>query len=195
MLPNWLSERCVASGFSTLLSVHPFYNQPSMSKKSKQSQGLYLADRDSISTLNPSYFHTVLDRPLSLTKNQSKLSLVYSSNEHRSTHLGLQPISEVQDGEIVGSVSWYHGNTNKAAARLGIPTTHETRTRLSLTPSVFQLGAGALSVEQTRELARLRYAPAKIDDKAVDTADEPPDGSTLAWNHAAVGHLVVFNAQ
>ena len=50
-------------------------------------------------------------------------------------------------------------------------------------------------MEQTRELARLRGASARIADKGLDATDEPPDGGALAWAHAAVGHLVVFNAQ
>ena len=63
------------------------------------------------------------------------------------------------------------------------------RAGLSLTPSVLQLGAEALSVEPTRELARLTDSPAKTDDKAVDPTDEPPDGGALVWAHAAVGHF------
>ena len=101
-------------------------------------------------------------------------------------------------------IDWYHGSLSKINETLGTEPRLGKRSRLSMTPSEFNIGTGPLqfSPNQAEELARLSRHDCStkipVDSElrgSGNTIEEPPDGGFMAWAHAVAGHLVAFNAQ
>jgi len=179
----------------------------SPSRKSRFiNQGTYLSNRDSVASCTengPSNAKTI---PV---PKEIEASLPHPNDSHKNTTSSpdLKDIEagptykESQDDVLKLHIlrectNWYAGDQVKAAGRLGIDQSAMKRSRLSFTPAMFQLGTGALSTEQTRELARVNTdSISELSLKELDASSEPPDGGALAWAHAFAGHLVAFNVQ
>lgn len=179
-------------------------------------EGVYLSDVLSAVSLKSSPFrHEAADRPFAMPYYDPEGSTMTSNNPppppYNSKALprlppraaSRAPVARKQGYPLHGD-SWNDDRHKLAdhALRLDLYRTRNRRSRLSITPSAFHIGAGSqpLSVAQTTEFARLtrhgRDAPDIPEDKIADAAlNEPPDGGTMAWLHVLAGHLVVFNAQ
>lgn len=170
------------------------------------NQGTYLSNRDSVASWNEDGLSNTKRLP---TPKDIVAGLVFSNYSHENTTSlpGLKDIEagpshkESQDDFLKLQIlrectNWYAGDQVKAAGRLGIDQSAMKRSRLSFTPAMFQLGPGALSTAQTRELARVNTdSISEPSFKELDASSEPPDGGALAWAHAFAGHLVAFNVQ
>lgn len=161
------------------------------SRKSQYiQQGTYLANRDSVASYKEIERSNASPRSLPEPRG-IEAGLPYPAETYMDSQDDLSKLAVLRQ-----CTNWYHGDQTKAARRLGIGEPTTKRSRLSFTPAMFQLGTGALSAEQTRELARVYTDTAsELSEKQVDACTEPPDGGLLAWAHAAAGHLVAFNVQ
>ena len=172
-----------------------------LSRKSTSiSQGAYLADVESNISLGSFDLKDATNRPFPVPQYDPESSLdipieLYTkANERRE--IPRENISKPKSSR--DSTNWYPGNRLKVSSQLGIDGSNRRRSRLSLTPSVFQIGTEILSAEQTKELGRLKDAISGIPEppqKDLDGYTEPPDGGAMAWAHTVAGHLIVFNAQ
>ncbi|MCJ1305196.1 hypothetical protein MMC08_008010, partial [Hypocenomyce scalaris] len=179
-------------------------------------EGVYLSDFKSNSSLKSSpYHHEAVDRPFAIPCYDPEGSTITSKQTAPPPYakkvlppLPARPVSK----DSTSRSQWYPPPSDDwndiiqkqvgYGQNLVADRSRNKRSRLSITPSAFHVGAGCrpLSVSQATELARLnrhgRDAPAIPSPKADEgTLPEPPDGGTMAWLHVVAGHLVVFNAQ
>ena len=168
------------------------------------NQGAYLADIESNASLGSSELNGAIDRPFPIPHYDPQSSLdipnsVCTKSNVRTEVPNIHTFRpKVLHSASRNSINWYHGNHTKVSSQLGIERAEKRRSRLSFTPSVFQIGTELLSTEQTKELGRLKDDIAEIPEtppKDLDGYTEPPDGGAMAWAHTVAGHLVVFNAQ
>ncbi|MCJ1322234.1 hypothetical protein MMC15_007581 [Xylographa vitiligo] len=135
------------------------------------SQGVYIADIESIASFGSSELNGAIDRPFPVPQYDPQSSLDIPNNA-KCIALGI--------------------------SEQCIEKADKRRSRLSFTPSVFQIGTEILSTEQTKELERLKddiSEDSETPQKSLAGYTEPPDGGAMAWAHTVAGHLVVFNAQ
>lgn len=179
-------------------------------------EGIYLCDFQSALSLKSSPFqHEAADRPFAVPCYDPEGSTI-TSYEQPLPPYGIKALPSLPPQAAsrasvtrkqrypLHSGSWDNEKLEEAepAFRRDPYRAKNRRSRISITPSAFLIGAVSqpLSVAQTTELARLtrheRNAPGIPGSKTHDEAlAEPPDGGTLAWLHVFAGHLVVFNAQ
>ena len=168
------------------------------------NQGVYLADIESNASCGSSELNGAIDRPFPVPHYDPQSSLNIPDNvcTKSKAHTGLPSIHTSRPKVLYSvsrnSINWYRGNHSKISSQLGIERADKRRSRLSFTPSVFQIGTEHPSIEQTKELGRLRD---DVDEfpgtplKGLVEYIEPPDGGAMAWAHTVAGHLIVFNAQ
>ena len=179
-------------------------------------EGSYLSDCSSAISLKSSPFlHEAADRPFAVPWYDPEGSTI-TSDDHLPPPYGMKALpalppraasrASVQQKQWypIHNYSWDDGKLKQLEHAFHLETYRpgDRRSRLSITPSAFHIGAGSqpLSVAQTTELTRLtrhqrnacNIPDAKPNDKALT---EPPDGGIMAWLHVVAGHLVVFNAQ
>ena len=176
-------------------------------RSQKIQEGIYLADIGPKLSPVPSLdVHDAIERPIPIPTYDPQWSIV---DVTRSTpNLSLLPAPAASKQSLKPSrlqeksINWYRGDHRKVETHFGIPRSQHRRSRISITPSDFQIGTGIqpFSVENNRELSRIRnggkepLSPTTPEDpKGFNAA--PPDGGTLAWLHVLAGHLVVLNAQ
>ena len=168
------------------------------------SQGVYIADIESIASFGSSELNGAIDRPFPVPQYDPQSSLDIPNNVCTKANVRTEvPCVHISRPNVLhsasrNSVAWYHGNHTKVSRQLGIEKADKRRSRLSFTPSVFQIGTEILSTEQTKELERLKddiSEDSETPQKSLAGYTEPPDGGAMAWAHTVAGHLVVFNAQ
>ncbi|MCJ1282741.1 hypothetical protein MMC26_002066 [Xylographa opegraphella] len=167
-------------------------------------QGAYLADVESCASFGSFDLNGAIDRPFPVPKYDPQSSLDIPDTACNKSKIRTESSSirasrpKVLHSVSRNSINWYQGNQTKATGQLGIVGTDKRRSRLSITPSVFQIGTELLSVEQNKELGRLKDDTSEVLEtplKGLDEYTEPPNGGAMAWAHTVAGHLVVFNAQ
>ncbi|MCJ1383824.1 hypothetical protein MMC17_006938 [Xylographa soralifera] len=168
------------------------------------NQGMYLADVESSASFGSSELNGAIDRPFPIPQYDPQSSLDIPNNLCTKANVCSEAPSmytfrpKVLHSASRNSINWYHGNHTKVSNQLGIERASNRRSRLSFTPSVFQIGTEVLSIEQIKELGRLKDDTSEIPEtpqKGPAGYTEPPDGGAMAWAHTVAGHLVVFNAQ
>ncbi|MCJ1437677.1 hypothetical protein MMC27_007064 [Xylographa pallens] len=173
-------------------------------KSTSINQGVYLSDIESSASLGSSELNGAIDRPFPIPQYDPQSSLDIPDSVCTKSNIRTEVPSihkfrpKVLHSASRNSINWYHGNHTKVSSQLGIERAEKRRSRLSFTPSVFQIGTELLSTEQTKELGRLKDDISEIPEtpqKDLDGYTEPPDGGAMAWAHTVAGHLVVFNAQ
>lgn len=195
-----------------ILRIHTFYPLPpcplylhtSQSRMQTRKstiirEGVYLADLESNASLHSSQLQDALNRPIPVPQYDPQSSLAMSGTTHNSVRSDVPPKPSMQRLASKDSTYRYREDQIKAVRQIGVKEASDKRSRLSFSPSVFQMGNGALSAKQTEKFARLQDAiPEHLQSSSKEPVinyTEPPDGGLMAWAHTVAGHLVVFNAQ